>query len=325
MKIVCTFSPSFMEHASVQFPAEWELQFVPYKSGDLHAAFSDADCLFISSLQPLGNEMIAHASRLRLINTLGVGFNKIDLDYTRGRGIYVCNGRGTNGRTVAEHAVSLMLAGLRRMTYYERRALAGGFREALQEYGALGYHELGGRKVGLIGLGENGGATAEMLQAFGCEVYYYKRSRADAETERNLRVNFLPFEELIKTCDVISLHLPASPETIGMIGEREFALMRPDVLLVNVARGEIIDTGALVRALTEGRIFGAALDTTFPEPPGADHPLLHLPEEARKRLILTPHIAGVTSESKERALRNVVSNIRAVERGERPMNIVNGL
>ncbi|MDL2217765.1 NAD(P)-binding domain-containing protein [Christensenellaceae bacterium OttesenSCG-928-M15] len=325
MKTVCTLAPDFLNSMAIPFPPQWSLEFVPYKSGALMSALEDADCWFVSSLQPVNEEKLQHAKRLRLVNTLGVGFNKIDLDYTRERGIYVCNGRGTNGRAVAEHAVSLMLAGLRRLTHYERLALSGQFQYALLDYGVQGFSELGTRKVGLIGLGETGSETARFLTAFGCEVYYYKRNRADAETERSLCVQYLPFETLLKTCDIISLHVPSSKETIGMIGEKEINMMRPDTLLINVARGEIIDTGALVSALETGRIFGAALDTTYPEPPGTDHPLLNLSENARLRLILTPHIAGVTRQSKEAAIKKLVANIRAVENGERPRNIVNGL
>lgn len=325
MYIVCTLAPDFLDHMRIRLPQEWEIAFVPYKGEALPTALAQADCWFISSLQPVHADMLQHAKRLRLIHTLGVGFNKIDLSYTRAHGIFVCNGRGTNGRTVAEHAVSLMLAGLSRMAHYANLAQNGGFQSAMREFGVQGYHELGSRRVGLIGLGENGSATARILQGFGCEVYYYKRHRAPKETEQALHVHYLPLDELLAYCNVISLHLPASEETIGMIGEREFARMQPDTLLVNVARGEIVDTGALVRALEAGRIFGAALDTTYPEPPKMDHPLLCLQEEARMRLLLTPHIAGVSFESKEAALKGLIHNVRAIQNGERPNHIVNGL
>lgn len=325
MKIVCTLSPDFFSSTGISFPEEWALQFIPFKSEALEPALADADCWFASSLQPLTEERLSWGKKLKLVQTLGVGYDKIALAYLRGRGVYACNGRGTNGVAVAEHAVGLMLTGLRRVGYYERQVFEGKFREAMRGYDGEGLHELGSRKVGLLGLGENGGATAGLLRAFGCEVYYHKRRRAPQEREEELRVRYLPFDELISSCNVLSLHVPSSPETVGMIGAREFGMMRRDTLLVNVARGEIVDTAALVEALIGGRIFGAALDTTYPEPPAADHPLLNLPLAARDRLTLTPHIAGVTAESKAAALRNVIGNIRCVERGERPKNIVNGL
>lgn len=325
MNIVCTLSSDFFNGMAIKFPEEWRLNFLPFKSEALQEVLSTADCWFASSLQPLNSERLSWGNRLRLVQTLGVGFDKIDLAYARSRGIYVCNGKGSNGMAVAEHAVALMLAGLRRFTYYEQKVRTDGFREAMREYTGEGLHQLSSRRVGLIGLGENGGATAKLLQSFGCAVYYYKRTRLICEEEHALMVQYLPFDELISTCNVISIHTPSTEDTIGMIGRAQFAMMRPDTLLVNVARGEIVDTDALVEALCTGRIFGAALDTTYPEPPTADHPLVCLPEEARMRLTLTPHMAGVTAESKETALRNVIANIRSIERGERPSNIVNGL
>lgn len=325
MRIICTLSPGLLNDVAIKFPSEWALEFVPYKSEALQSALATADCWFVSSLQPVDRQRLEWGAKLRLIQTLGVGYDKIDFAYTKARGIYVCNGKGSNGKAVAEHALALMLTGLRRASYYQQKVYAGEFREALQEYASEGLHELGSRRVGLIGLGENGVATAELLRAFGCAVFYYKRTRLSRQQESALHVQYLPFDELISTCNVISIHTPSTPDTVGMIGHAQFAMMQPDTLLINVARGEIVDTAALAEALCAGRIFGAALDTTYPEPPAADHPLLHLPDEARKRLTITPHMAGITAESKEAALRNVIANIRSVERGERPINVVNGL
>ncbi len=326
MHILCTLSAALFDDIDQLIPKEHTISFVPFEKEALEQALPEADCWFASSLQPLGREYLALGRKLRLIQTLGVGFNNIDIAFAKQRGIYVCNSKGSNGHAVAEHAVGLMLAGLRRLRYYDRQASASDTYAAAMPYKTSArLHELGSRIVGLIGLGETGGATARLLQAFGCKVYYYKRNRVSAETERQLQVTYLPFDELIATCNVISLHVPSTPETVSMIGAAQFASMPEETLLINVARGEVVDTAALAHALSSGRLLGAALDTLSPEPPPPDHPLLHLEPEARDRLTVTPHIAGVTVESKAASLHMLLENIRRLTQGGTPHNIVNGL
>lgn len=325
MKIVSTFSRQSFELANVALHQNEEVTFAPFLSEEFFSALAEADCLFTSSLFDLNKEVIGAGKHLKLIQTMGVGFNLIDLDYAAQQSIYVCNNKACNSIAVAEHAVGLMLAGLKRMPHYERRAFSGEFAASMKESFVVGLHQLSHRRVGLIGFGDIAKAVAKMLGAFGCEIYYYNRTRADCETERAYGVTYLTLAELIRTCNVISLHVPAAPNTIDLISHEEFAMMGPDTLLINTARGEVINIEALVKALTEGRIFGAAMDTTAPEPPPADHPLLNLPPEARERLILTPHIAGATVEALTNSIQGLMGNARCIAEGRTPRNVVNGM
>jgi D-3-phosphoglycerate dehydrogenase len=166
--------------------------------------------------------------------------------------------------------------------------------------------------------------VARLALAFGAKVIYYDVERRP-ELERELGIYYLSLPELLAQADVVSLHLPLLPETKNFIGERELGLMKPTALVINTSRGGIVDEEALVRAILAGRIAGAALDTFSVEPLPPGHPLASLPEGLRHRLLLTPHLAGVTRQSFGRMCQNAIENIARVARGEPPQFVVNGL
>jgi phosphoglycerate dehydrogenase-like enzyme len=162
-----------------------------------------------------------------------------------------------------------------------------------------------------------------MLGVFGCEISYYDAFPPSKEVERELRATLRTAGELFEQCDVISIHVPVLPDTIGMVNEEVLARMKPDAVIVNAARGEIIDQYALADALEKGVILGAAIDTMSPEPPPSDHPLLNLSDKAKARLCLTPHTAGTTDEAFARMLDWAIANFMRAYNGEVPINIVN--
>ena len=188
-----------------------------------------------------------------------------------------------------------------------------------------GITELSACKVGLVGFGDIGRAAAERLAPFGCELYYYTRHRRTPEEERRYGVTYLPLEELAETCDIVSLHCAVTDETRNMVDEDFLARMKPTAYLINTARGDLVDNNALRLALTEGRIAGAGLDTLAPEPVPADHPLVTLPPEIQRRVILAPHLGGITEASFRRAHAHMWRNAQRLAAGERPDSVVNGL
>ena len=188
-----------------------------------------------------------------------------------------------------------------------------------------GITELSACKVGLVGLGDTGRAAAEHLRPFGCGLYYYSKHRRPPEEEQRLGVTYLPLEELAAVCDIVSLHCAVTGETRNMVDDAFLGRMKPTAYLINTARGDLVDNDALRRALTEGRIAGAGLDTVTPEPVPADHPLAALPEAVRDRVVLAPHLGGITEASFRRAHAHMWRNAERIAAGERPDCVVNGL
>ena len=197
--------------------------------------------------------------------------------------------------------------------------------EMKERYMVEGITELSACKVGLVGFGDIGRATAERLAPFGCELYYYTRHRRTPEEERKYSVTYLPLEELAAACEIVSLHCAVNDETRNMVDDAFLGRMQPTAYLINTARGDLVDNDALVRALTEGRIAGAGLDTLAPEPVPADHPLVTLPPEIQDRVALAPHLGGITEASFRRAHAHMWRNAERLAAGERPDCVVNGL
>jgi phosphoglycerate dehydrogenase-like enzyme len=256
-------------------------------------------------LKPATAEMMAAAPRLRLIQKIGVGVNTIDLSAAEARGIAVCNLPGTNARAVAELTLALMLAALRRLPAFDAAMRQGrGF--ALDPAMQDGLGELGGRTVGLVGFGAVPRVLAPALAAFGCRVIYTARSaRADVPYE------FRRLGTLLAEADVVSLHLPLAPETEQLMDAAALARMRPGSVLVNTARGGLIDQPALVAALASGHIAAAGLDVFAEEPPASDDPLLRLPN-----VVLTPHVGWITGGTFDRSFALAAENCRRLAAGE---------
>ncbi len=279
------------------------LRIVPCADPDA-ALLAQTDVLW-HVLSPASAALIAAAPRLRLIQKIGVGVNTIDLDAARARGIPVCNLPGTNARAVAELTLALMLAALRRLPVFHAAMREGrGF--ALDPAVQDGIGELGGRTVGLVGYGAVPRILAPVLRALGCRVIYTARSpRSDAAGE------FRPLHALLAEAEVISLHVPLTAETARMIDATAFARMRTGAVLVNTARGGLVDQPALVDALRSGRLAAAGLDVFAGEPPVPDDPLLHLPN-----VVLTPHIGWLTTGTFDRSFTLAVENCCRLQAGD---------
>ncbi|HWQ60761.1 MAG TPA: NAD(P)-dependent oxidoreductase, partial [Negativicutes bacterium] len=199
------------------------------------------------------------------------------------------------------------------------------FSSCRNEVLAEGLMEIRGSRIGLVGFGNIARQVAKIALFLGASVSYCATRRQPSEVESQFPVAFKPLDELLATSDVVSLHVPHSNRTRGMLGARELALMPPGSLLVNTARGEIVDQEALAAALESGHLAGAAIDTFAPEPPQPGNPLLNLSAAANRRLLATPHTAGVTIGSYRRMLESAFANMARVLRGEMPQNVVNGV
>jgi phosphoglycerate dehydrogenase-like enzyme len=246
--------------------------------------------------------------RLRMATVCGIGTDAFDLAVARELGIAVCNIPGRTAPLVAEHALGLMLAVAKR-AYFQTAALKGG------QWPRLDNVYLQGKTLGLVGAGNIGAAMARLARAIGMEVVAWT-FHPTPERAAALGVRFVPLEDLLRTADVVSVHVKLTPESQGLLGARELSLMKPGAILVNTARGAIVDTGALVAALKAGRLGGAGLDVFDQEPLPAGHPILGC-----EQVVLTPHNADQTPEGLDILNEGVVDNVIAFLEG-RPQNLV---
>jgi phosphoglycerate dehydrogenase-like enzyme len=225
--------------------------------------------------------------------------------------VTVANMPGTNSAAVAEMALALMFGVLRRTVYFDGLTRAGqGWRPDLAVLDQVG--EIGGRTVGLVGFGASAGRLAPVLAALGARVVYTARSRRPQAP-----YDFLPLEALLETADIVSLHIPLTAETRGLIGAAALARMKAGAVLVNTARGELVDEGALAAAIASGRLRGAGLDVFAAEPAGADNPLFRLPQ-----VLAAPHVAWLTPETLARSLTVARENCRRLAAGETLLHCV---
>lgn len=268
----------------------------------------------VSNKVMLDEAAMAAAPRLRLIAIAATGTNNVDLKAAARRGIAVCNVRRYATPSVVQHVFALLLSLTRRLNDYQQAVAQGRWQQSGQ-FCLLDYPigELNGRTLGIVGYGELGEAVARVAgQAFGMQVLLAQRPGAAARQGR------IPLSELLPQVDVLSLHCPLTEATRGLIGAAELALMKPGAILINTARGGIVDEQALAEALRTGRLGGAGIDVLEREPPANDSPLLQgdLPN-----LIVTPHIAWASREARQRLADQLAENIRAFLDG-RPQNLV---
>lgn len=253
------------------------------------------------------------APKLRLVQVLSAGYDKADLDAARRAKVPLCNNGGANSTAVSEHALLLMLGASRQLVKQHKNVAAGLWRGNSTPR----LHELRDRVLGIVGLGTIGKKVARLAQAFGMTVHYYDIARLPEDREDALGVRFRLYRELLRTSDIVSLHVPLNASTQGLLGAEELALMKDGAILVNTSRGPVVDERALYQALVDGKLYGAGLDVFEEEPPPADNPLFNL-----DNVILTAHMAGPTQESNIGRLRNAFDNVQRMERGEAPLWVV---
>ncbi|MEB2837265.1 MAG: 2-hydroxyacid dehydrogenase [Desulfurococcales archaeon] len=268
----------------------------------------------------IDEDLCSAMEKVRLIQQPSTGFDHIDVEACRRRGIPVANAGGANAVSVAEYTIMAALALLKRLVYAHERTREGAWPQ--WELMDMGTYDLYGRTWGIIGLGRIGREVTRRLKPWGVRILYHDKARM-RDLEEELGVEYRTLRRLLRESDVVSIHVPLTPETRGMIGERELRAMKPGAILVNPSRGELVDEEALAKALREGWIGGAAVDVYSREPPGSDHPLIRLAREGGVNLIVTPHIAGANSDARQRIVRFSVENVLRVLMGGEPEAVVN--
>lgn len=261
----------------------------------------------ITRMMTIDRSVIDSASRLKMIQRWGVGYDKVDVAYATEKQIAVAITAGVNAVSVSEHAVLLMLAVLRRLVEADTAVHEGLWadRKVLECAGTLN-----GRTVGLLGFGNIARLVAEKVTAFGAQVLYYDVIRADPAAEEQYHARYVSFEELMSASDILSIHIPLLPQTVNMVNADALGRMKPSAILINTARGRIVDEKALEQALKQGRLRGAGLDTLSQEPPESDDPLLQL-----CNVVVTPHIGGTTEDNNILCAKHCMENIIAMENG----------
>jgi glyoxylate reductase len=287
----------------------------PPPHAELTSEAERSDGLLTLIADRIDAELIERAPRLRVVSNMAVGYDNIDVAYASKRGVLVTNTPGVLTETVADLTFGLMLATARRLPEGERAVRQGEWGEWSPTF-LLG-RDVHGKTLGIVGLGAIGLAVARRALGFGMQVVYTSRRRKP-EAEDALGLRWLTLSELLAESDYVSLTSALTPETRGMIGAREFALMKPDAVLVNTARGGLVDQAALVEALRWGQIGGAALDVFAAEPIAPDDPLLQLPN-----VVVMPHAGSASVETRARMTDLAVDNLLAIFHGEMPPSPVN--
>lgn len=304
MKIIAVEPIGISEERAAAIAADLALrgdEFVCYRDRKEDAAtlidrMKDAEVVIVSNI-PVRANVLEQCPCLKMLDVAFTGLDHIDLDYCQAHGITVKNASGYATEGVAELAIGLMLDLYRRITVLDADTRKGGTRNNF-----LG-KEIRGKRVGIVGTGAIGIQTATLLQAFGCEVVAW--SRTQKEDVQKMGIPYLSLEELMSTCDIISLHVPLTAETHHLISREMLTLCKPTAILINTARGNVVDIDALADLLKEGKIAGAGIDVFEKEPPLAtDHPLFDAPN-----CILVPHVGYATREAFDDRIDIILNNL----------------
>lgn len=273
---------------------------------DVAERIDGSDVVIVNKIR-LGAENLSRAGHLKLICVTATGFDNIDIDFCRERGIAVCNVSGYSTVSVAQHTAALALSLVNHIREFDDCVKDGSYTASGVENRLTPvFHELEGMVWGVVGLGAIGGRVARIAGVLGCEVIAYKRKPVE-------EVRCVSLDELCKASDVISLHLPLTEQTRGIINEKRIGMMKHTAVLINVSRGAVTDEAALAAAITGGRLGGLGIDVYSAEPIRADSPLAKLYN--KKNVILTPHMAWGAYESRVRCMREIALNIDAFLKG----------
>jgi len=302
------WAPAVREVVARTAPSELDLRFATsYDDAEQMGLVENAEFL-LPGWAAVTEPMLAHAKKLRMIQKWGIGYDRIDVEAARKRGIPLAITAGSNAGPVAELAIALMLAVYRRIPYNTQAMRQGKWPKSEMRETCF---QIAGKTVGLVGFGNIGRMLARRLSGFDARVVYFDERRADLETEQALHASHVPLADLLAQSDIVSLHAPFTPQTAKMINAGSIATMKDGAILINTARGELVDEGALYDALVSGKLRGAGLDAFDPEPTSADNPLLKLDQ-----VVVTPHAGGGVFDNVENVARHSLGNIMKFLRGE---------
>jgi phosphoglycerate dehydrogenase-like enzyme len=307
-------SDAVLEIARSLTPAGFELMIAEFGTPEFYAAAADAE-YYLGLARQMGGEFFRSAPKLKLVQLLSAGYDRVDIEAARKAEVPVSNNGGANAIAVAEHTLMLILAVLKRVVRFHNDVVVGKWR--VGGFDDQRVYELSRKTLGIVGLGNIGKKVARRAAAFDMAVQYYDIARLTEAEEDALGVRFVLLPELLRSSDVVSLHVPLDDSTRRLLGAREFAEMKPGAILINTCRGPVVDEAALYRALKDGQVAAAGLDVLVEEPPAKAHPLFTLPN-----VTLTPHSAGPTWENWTARFRNGFDNIQRVAAGRAPKWVI---
>jgi phosphoglycerate dehydrogenase-like enzyme len=303
-----------MDIARSLTPQGFELVVAEPGTPEFYEAAGTAE-FYLGLARQMGGEFFRSAPKLRLVQLISAGYDHVDVESARKAKVPVANNGGANAIAVAEHTIMLMLAVQKRLVRFHNDVVAGKWRAG--NPAELRIYELAGKTLGIVGFGNIGKKVSRRAAAFGMAIQYYDIARLTEDQEDALSARFVLFEELLRTSDVLSLHVPLTDATRRMLGARELGMMKRSAIVINTCRGPVVDEDALHRALAQGQIAGAGLDVFVEEPPAPGHPLFALPN-----VTLTPHSAGPTWENWTSRFRNGFDNIQRVAAGDKPRWVI---
>lgn len=306
--VIDDFHPNSMQTIKNGLPSDWRIEIAnAHDPADVKRVLGQADVLFIMG-KGMSAAMLEQAPRLKFIQKLGAGVDNIDAQACQARGIVLAKLQGGNAVPVAEHTLLMTLATLRRLPQLDRETRRG---EWVRERARTVSRQLSEKTVGIVGFGAIGKAYAQLLTGFGAKVIYYDLVQAPDEVCARLNATFVELDTLLATADIISLHVPLTELTRHMIAARELGLMQKHAVLINCARGGVVDEAALTEALEQQTIHGAGIDVFHNEPTHASNPLFAL-----DNCVVTPHTAGGTVDNFENVVRKAVENVKRLDQGQ---------
>jgi len=292
-----------------------EVVFGTFRGEEIPEEMKSAEAIILA-LEPMNERVLNYFPKLRVIARYGVGYDNVDVNACARRGIYVTHTPGILSHAVAELTFGLMLCLSRWLIKADEYVRAEWAKPAEEKAKLKMGVDLYGKTLGIIGLGRIGYEVAVRAKAFGMKIIYYDLERK-AEAEKSLEASYVDLNTLLRNSDFVSVHVPLTPQTRGLIGEREFRLMKSTAYLINTSRGPVVDEEALYRALKEKRIAGAGLDVFEKEPLPLNSPLIKM-----ENLVLAPHIGTYTTETRRKMALMCIENVRAVLTGMVPPNLV---
>jgi phosphoglycerate dehydrogenase-like enzyme len=321
--VLCLRPEADFQRVSALPPASLKVVYRAPGDADVPELMNQARALVIPAVGPKLPNALFENTNVNFVQVTGAGLDRLDLNFLKQRGIAVANVPGGSNEAVAEYAVTAASVLLRRFAWADTEIRKGNYRAFRARMIADSLQGLDGLTVGIVGFGIIGVAVASAFHKRGCLIFYHDPAPRDPRTAEAIGAKPCTLRDLFQLADVISLHVPLLPQTTGLIGVRELAMMKPDAILIQSSRGGVVDEAALAEALKAGRLGGAAVDVYSSEPPGADNPLLALTGEAAQRILFTPHIAGVTRQSTAFLCRAAWRNIERVFGGkEAPLDVV---
>ena len=319
--VVCLRPEDDFLNVGVSPPEALSIRYMSPDDNELSAHLAESRALLIPAVGPKLSAELFDGSRIQLVQVTGAGVDRLDADAMEALGIAVANVPGGSSAAVAEYAVSSALALLRQTFWADAELRKGNYVETRRSMVAKNLNGLEGLTVGVIGLGIVGMAVAQAFHCMGSRIVYHDSAVHDTHPASQLSADKLPLNELLGRADIVTLHVPLLPSTESMIGKNELERMKSGAILINAARGGIVDEAALAARLLSGHLGGAAVDVYSTEPPLADNPLISIGNEVGGRLLLTPHIAGVTRQSWAFLFRSAWQNVeRVLIQGEAPAN-----